>query len=126
MPGPEKAVPDQNWIDSLFKTIDSSEAVAFCNFLTEDCQFTFGNMPTVQGRSAISDAVSGFFSSIAGLSHAVEQSWFNQDAVTSHGIVTYTRHDGSSLSVPYAVILKLDGDHVQDYRIYADTSQLYQ
>lgn len=126
MPGLETAVPDEIWIESLFKAIDTGDAEAFCAYLTEDCDFTFGNIPTVHGRAAISEAVGGFFSSIAGLAHEVQQSWFNHDAVTSHGRVTYTRHDGSALTVPYAVILKLDGQLVRDYRIYADTSQLYQ
>jgi ketosteroid isomerase-like protein len=126
MQGLVVAMPDNKWMEALFGAIDRSDTEVFCAFLGEDCDFTFGNMPTVHGRSAIAETVGGFFASIAGLSHAIEQSWINDDAVICHGRVTYTRHDGTTLDVPFANILSLDGDRVRNYRIYADTSQLYQ
>ena len=41
------------------------------------------------------------------------------------GEVTYTRLDGSTLSVPFVNVLKLEGSLIRDYLIYADTSELY-
>jgi hypothetical protein len=42
-----------------------------------------------------------------------------------HGQVTYTRHDGSQLSVPFANVLKLDGTRVREYLVFADASTLW-
>jgi hypothetical protein len=42
-----------------------------------------------------------------------------------HGEVTYTRHDGSRLSVPFANIFKLDGTRVREYLVFADVSPLW-
>ena len=61
-----------------------------------------------------------------GLSHKIQQSWATEDAAICHGMVTYIRHDESELQVPFANILKTDGVLIEDYRIYIDTSQLYQ
>ena len=126
MRGRGKSMLDDTRMESLFNTIDNKDANGFTEFLTESCNFTFGNMPTVNGREVVHDMVSGFFDSIAGISHTIEQSWTSNDAVICHGVVTYTRHDESELQVPFANIFRMDGSLIRDYRIYVDTSQLYQ
>jgi limonene-1,2-epoxide hydrolase len=40
-------------------------------------------------------------------------------------VVTYTRHNGSSLSVPFANVFELKGDKIASYRIYIDNSALF-
>ena len=39
----------------LFSTVDKMDSKAFGEFLTEDCTFTFANMPDVKGRKAVVD-----------------------------------------------------------------------
>ena len=112
-------------IKALFQTVDNKDAPAFAGFLTEDCVFKFGNMPDVCGREAIQSFVAGFFESIKSLSHSVEGSWQVDDQQICRGEVTYTRQDQSHLTVPFAVILKMQGDLISHYQIYADTSTLY-
>jgi ketosteroid isomerase-like protein len=115
----------KDWLASLFAAIDRQDADAFSGFLAEDAVFRFGNLPAVEGRDAIRSFVAGFFGSIRAVSHAVLDDWQAGDAVICRGEVTYTRHDGSMLTVPFANILKLAGERVRDYMIYADTSALY-
>lgn len=112
-------------IQALFAAIDHKDAAEFGTFLTDDCVFRFGNQPAVQGRDAVQQYVGGFFSSVKALSHDIQQKWRTDDAVICHGVVTYTRHDGSLLAVPFCNVLKTVGDHVQEYLIFADTSALY-
>ena len=115
----------RDWIAALFATIDRQDAEAFAGFLADDARFAFGNLPAVAGRAAIRDFVAGFFSSIRALSHVVPDAWQAGDAVICRGEVTYTRHDGSVLTVPFANVFRMDGDKVRDYRIYTDASALY-
>lgn len=115
----------RDWVDSLFAAIDRQDAAAFAAFLAEDARFTFGNLPAVTGRGAIREFVAGFFSSIRALSHSVPDAWQAGDAVMCRGEVTYIRHDGSTLTVPFANVFLMSGGAVRDYRIYADTSALY-
>jgi ketosteroid isomerase-like protein len=115
----------RDWIAALFAAIDRQDAEAFAGFLTEDARFVFGNLPPVAGRAAIRDFVAGFFASIRAVSHDVPDNWQAGDAVICRGQVTYTRHDGSILTVPFADVFLMAGDKVRDYRIYMDASALY-
>lgn len=114
-----------SWMSGLFAAIDRKDADAFAGFLAEDAVFRYGNLPAVTGRGAIRDFVAGFFGSIRAVSHTVLESWQAGDAVICRGEVAYTRHDGSTLSVPFANILRLTGERVRDYLIYVDASALH-
>ncbi len=45
----------------LFESIDNQDAEAFLAFLSDDVKFRFGNAALVTGKSAVGEAVSGFF-----------------------------------------------------------------
>ena len=112
-------------ISELFRSIDEKDLQGFVSLLAQDCVFRFGNQPAVAGVNAIEDYVAGFFESIAALSHEIMGSWDIPGGLVCHGQVSYTRQDGSILSVPFANILELSPAGITDYRIFADTSQLY-
>jgi uncharacterized protein (TIGR02246 family) len=113
------------WLDELFRTIDAKDADGFAEFLTDDAIFRFGNGEPTRGRPAVREAVAGFFESVKALEHSVQESWAHRDTVVMHGKVTYTRHDGSRLQVPFANVFKLDGKRVREYLVFADVSQLW-
>jgi len=112
-------------LSQLFQSVDERDAGRFAGFLSEDCTFVFANQPPVSGRGAVREAVAAFFASVAGLSHTVTDFWEVPGGLVCHGTVTYTRRDGSTLSVPFANILKLRDGLIYDYRIFADISELY-
>jgi hypothetical protein len=53
-----------DWLQPLFAAVDRRDAEAFVTFLTDDAVFRFGNAEGVAGRTAIREAVDGFFQSI--------------------------------------------------------------
>ncbi len=116
---------DSKWVKQLFAAIDSKDADAFVRFLTEDAVFAFGNAPPVPGRAAIRDVLVAFFGSIRGLRHEVTDTWTLPEVAVAIGQVTYTRLDGSTLSVPFADVLKMEKQLVCEYLIYVDASRLY-
>jgi uncharacterized protein (TIGR02246 family) len=113
------------WLEKLFKTIDAKDAEGFAGFLTEDAIFRFGNGAPSRGKGAVREAVAGFFASVKGLKHTIRESWTHPDTIVMHGDVTYTRHDGSQLSVPFANVFKVEGTLVREYLVFADVSQLW-
>ena len=117
----------QQWLQSLFNSIDNKDTNAFVSHLSEDCIFRFGNMPAVTGGDAIREAVGGFFASIKTISHEITEAWATADQVSCHGMVTYQRHDDSLLSVPFANIMKKpSGANIaSEYLIFAAISELY-
>ena len=118
-------MPQPVWTDELVRTIDAKDPDAFVAFLTEDGAFRFGNNPPACGRPAVRDAVAAFFSSVRALRHTVRDVWAHPDAVVMHGEVTYTRHDGSELTLPFANVLKMQGTLVREYLVFADVSRLW-
>jgi ketosteroid isomerase-like protein len=117
--------PDHAWWERLFAVIDTRDAAAFLNFLTPDAQFRFGNAPTIIGSEAIGAAVAGFFAAIASCRHQLLRTWGGPAAVACEGAVTYTRHDGSAVTVPFANVFELRGTKITAYRIYIDNSPLF-
>jgi limonene-1,2-epoxide hydrolase len=118
-------VTDSVWTIELFRSIDAKDTRRFVAFLTEDAQFRFGNAPPAIGASAITAMLDGFFASIKGLRHEVRKTWTVPDHVLCEGTVTYTRLDGTTLSVPFVDIFAMQGRLIKDYLIYLDASQLY-
>ncbi len=120
------------WITELFGAIDRRDAETFQKFLAKDVLFRFGNTEAVHGRETAGAVVDGFFHSIAGLSHDVHQILETPRTILSHGIVTYTRLDGSKLAVPFANVFNMIEQHfhekdtlIAEYLIFADVSALY-
>jgi ketosteroid isomerase-like protein len=118
-------VSKPSWIAGLFKAIDAKDADRFVSYIAEDGTFAFGNAPAAAGRAAIREVVAGFFGSIRGLSHEVLEVAEAGGGVWSRGIVTYVRHDGSTLTAPFCNHFEMKGDKVKHYRIYVDASKLY-
>jgi ketosteroid isomerase-like protein len=117
--------PDRAWWESIFAVIDAGDAAGFVALLTPDAQFRFANAPVIVGREAIRAAVAGFFAAIGSSRHRLGRTWNGAASAVCEGEVTYTRRDGSVLSVPFANVFELRGDKIAAYRIYVDNSSLF-
>jgi ketosteroid isomerase-like protein len=117
--------PDDAWWRQVFAVIDARDTAGFVALLTPDAQFRFGNAPTVVGSDAIGAAVSGFFAAIASCRHRLIRSWSGSNGVVCEGEVTYIRHDGGAVTVPFANIFELRGTLIAVYRIFIDNSPLF-
>jgi len=116
---------DEAWLDSLFGSIDAQDTSAFVDHLTPDAEFQFGNLPPVFGREQISAMVEGFFQSIQGLRHVLLEHWRCEETLICRGMVTYLRHDGAEVVLPFANFMKCNGQQVSKYQIYGDVSPIY-
>jgi len=115
----------ERWTKSLFECIDAKDANGFTEFLTEGAEFVFGSAPPVEGRDAIAEAVDGFFSTIASSRHRINHVWVPGGTRIVEGTVTYERHDGSEVTVPFTDVFDMRGELIHSYRIYIDISPLY-
>jgi len=117
--------PDRVWWECVLAVVDAGNANDFIDLLTPDAQFRFGNAPVIVGRKAIHEAAAAFFAAIASSRHRVLRTWNGAGTTACEGEVTYTRHDGSVVSVPFANIFELRDDKIAAYRIYIDNSALF-
>ena len=117
--------PDRGWWLRLLATIDARDADGFVLALTEDAEFRFGNAPAVRGREAVRAAVAGFFAAIAACRHRLIDTWNGSGTTVCEGEVTYTRHDGSTVTIPFVNVFELRGERIASYRIYIDNTPLF-
>ena len=109
----------------VFAAIDRQDTAAFVGFLSDDAVFRFGSAPPVQGRDAVAAAVDGFFGTIAGLSHAIAKVVTDGSTQFVEGEVTYTRLDGTEISLPFTDVFEVDGELIAHYKIYMDITPVY-
>ena len=112
------------WVNRLFESIDTGDVDAFLAYLTEDVRFQFGNARPLNGKTEVGEAVRLIFERIKALSNRVIEVWKQDNVVICQGVVTYTRHDSSTLSVPFVNILKLEGVLIKEYSSFIDISEL--
>lgn len=113
------------WIKQLFSSIDDRDTDTFIGFLDEEVLFRFGNADPVKGKTTVGEIIGGFFESIMALHHEILETWVLDNTIICHGVVTYTHHDGSTLTVPFANIFKMESTLIKEYLIYVDISELY-
>lgn len=115
----------QRLLDRLFAAIDARDMDGFLACIAEQGRFRFGSAPAVTGHDAIRAAVDAFFASIAGLRHDVQRHVSSERVLVAEGQVTYTRHDGSEITLPFADVFEIDEGLISDYRIYMDIAPLH-
>jgi ketosteroid isomerase-like protein len=111
--------------ENLFASIDSMDTERFLGFLSKNATFRFGSAEPVTGRDAIAAAVNAFFASVAALRHDLSGVIGDGDTAACEGIVTYTRHDGSTVSLPFVNIFEFQQDLISAYRVYIDIGPLF-
>jgi len=122
---PAQLAQSKAMISELFLAIDRMDVRSFVSFLSEHIQFQFANAEPIKGRLAVGEMVKGFFTSIQGLSHEIENILCDGSFLVTQGRVTYTRHDSTQLTVPFVNVFKVMNNLIEDYSIYVDVSGLY-
>ena len=109
----------------LFASIDAMDTESFLGFIAEECTFRFGSSPPITGRDGIRASVNDFFSMFAGLRHDLFRVIADDNGIVCEGEVTYTRHDGSEITLPFCNVFEADSGLISLYRIYIDMGPLY-
>ena len=112
-------------VSAAYQSIDSADAAKFASFISPGGIFRFANIPAVKGNKAIEEFVAGFFKSLKGIRHSNLESWSVADAIFVNGNVKYTRHNDTSLEVPFSCTWKMKDELIDEYLIFIDNSELY-
>jgi len=116
----------KSFVTEVYQSIDRADATKFASYITPNGCFRFGNNPAVVGTSAIDAYVDGFFKSLKGIDHSNLEFWKADDAIFVNGIVKYSRHNGSTLEVPFSCTWMMKDLLIDQYLIFIDSSELYQ
>ena len=112
-------------IIALYKAVDVFDTTTFATYLDENARLKFGNMPVIKGKSAIFEFVAGFFQAIKAIHHTNLEIYELEGIRFIIGTVSYTRLDGSILTVQFNHTLKLKEKLIKDFLIFTDNSELF-
>ena len=113
------------WIERVYRAVDSKDIEGYVQFFTEDCSFRFANAEPVKGKDGIRQALGQFFPAIKGLRHDNVATWNPPGFEMVEANVTYTRHDDSTVTVPAVTIYRMQGNLAKDCRIFVDLAPLW-
>jgi len=107
----------------LFETMNIDEAL---NSFTEDARYRFGNYPAAQGKEGIRQAAtSSHMNAIKGCNFEIKGLWESGDVVVCEMDINYIKTDDSILTLPCTDVFRMQGNRIQDMRIYMDPSPLF-
>jgi hypothetical protein len=133
--GPPEPLSEQ-YFNDLLDYVDQESAIAFASHFVsgedgeEECEFTWGNFPTLTGRTAITEFTQGFFSKISSVEHHLDKDgyhlWASDMYATTSGKVTFTKLDGSAVTIPFmtGAYFTPDGTKMRKYTVCLDPSPL--
>ncbi|MBD2102827.1 nuclear transport factor 2 family protein [Leptolyngbya sp. FACHB-261] len=118
---------DAKWVQHYFKTVDTLNPDAIVAYFSDDGKFRFSNQPPVVGKQAIRDSLAQFFATIQTMHHENMGLWLGEDGNSAvyEVDVTYTRKNGTQVTLPCASILRSRNDQIYDFRMNMDISPVY-
>jgi ketosteroid isomerase-like protein len=104
-------------VRTLLAAIDAGDQGTADSLIADDVCFRFGSNPPVTSKREFVAGRRALRGSILGFRHEIDT-----DAVVVAMNVTYTRRDGSEVTIPCCDTFRLRDGLIVDYRIYIDIS----
>jgi len=113
------------WLKDLYRKVDAMDAKGFADVFLPDGVLQWANAEPLRGPAPIEQTIAGFFGTIAGLRHEFVNVVEHGEHVFFEARVTYTRKDGSHVSVNACTTFRRNGDKVAHCSVYVDLAPLY-
>lgn len=119
------------WAKKLYdEGVDRKNADMFANAFVEDGWLRFGNNEPLTSRESIREGIAQFFTLMAALRHEAVGTTYRDGVLVLEANVTYTLHQGGTVTVPACTIFRLaDGDfagpRAKKCNIYVDLAPLF-
>jgi ketosteroid isomerase-like protein len=117
-----KFTVSQEWVRKYFATVDKLNVDNIIANFAEDGRFRFGNAELAVGKEAIRDALAEFFSAINAMHHENVGLWLGDNSAVFEAEVTYTRQDGTTVTLPCVSILRFRDNFIYDFRMLMDAA----
>ena len=97
----------------------------YASFFAEEAVYRFANYPAIRGRSAIREAAAGFRQRVRKVAHSMQGMWEARDTVVCEMEITYTRLDGTDVTVPCCDVFRIQGDKIEEMRVFVDVTPVF-
>jgi ketosteroid isomerase-like protein len=121
------AVTRQRVVRAMFDALDRGDIEQMVRYMTDDVVAVFGNFPELNGKVAFHMMFRDLAKSVSGVRHEIHDLWqVEQDAdvLVARMTVAYTRHDGSTFSLPCCNVFRMRANLVSHYSVYMDTTPI--
>jgi ketosteroid isomerase-like protein len=119
--------PRQRVVRAMFDALDRGDIEQMVRYMTDDVVAVFGNFPELNGKAAFHMMFRDLAKSVSGVRHETHDLWeVEQDAdvLVARMTVAYTRHDGSTISLPCCNVFRMRANLVSHYSVYMDTTPI--
>jgi ketosteroid isomerase-like protein len=113
------------FVRDYWQSIDALDMDRFLAFFAPDCTMGFGSYPLVHGLSGVRGMIAPVFAGVAGMRHQRLGLWSHEDATVARGEVTYTRHDRSTVTIPFMTHFEFAEGRIRSTHVYIDIAPLY-
>jgi hypothetical protein len=115
------------WVYELYTDVDAMRRDRIGPWLAPNYETRMGNNPPVLGKAAALANSERFWKTIRSMRHTIEDVVVDGDRAVSLAIVTYTRLDGSEVSLPVATYLRRSGPReIDQLWVHGDLAPLRQ
>jgi hypothetical protein len=115
-----------DWMTEFFRAADTLSVPRLLAWFADGVEVRFGNAPPIHGKDSAGQAFEQFYGSLSGMRHRCESQVVAGDLGAQMSVVTYTRKDGSEVSMPVASHLRRVGDQKIDRLwIFIDMAPLF-
>jgi limonene-1,2-epoxide hydrolase len=112
-------------VQRIFATADRLNLDEWIAYFVEDARFQFGNTKPITGHDAIRLTMTQFFSAIKAMHHDFDGMYQQDNIVIAEANVMFTRLDDKVVRIPAVTIFRMQGDLVQDFRLYMDATPIF-
>ncbi len=113
------------WWQEYYDDIDNQRLDSLGSRTAQNVVVRTAGFPAVEGLENVLNGQREFFSTFKSLRHDFTNTWEVEDTAVLEAIVTYTRHDETSVEVPCVSILHRTDELVDSVRIYLDLAPIY-
>ena len=114
-----------SWHQEFFAALDNRDEQAVRRWLADEVTLRVANRQMVEGRDTVLEGLRQFWDSIAAMSHEVTNLIEAGDEAFVESLVTYTRLDGRTVTVPAATWIERRDGKVAAQRVYIDLQPLF-
>jgi ketosteroid isomerase-like protein len=123
----ETVTPDSSqgsWWEEVYDAVDGKDVTVVDRLFSEDISLKFNYHPAAVGRDAVREAMKYFWSTVGSTKHTFHTVVEQGDTAALEATCTYTRLDGTVVSLPVVTVIDRRDGLVAAQRIYIDMAPL--
>lgn len=114
------------WYLSYLQAVDTKNVEVYGTFLADDCVMQSNNNPPIEGKAAILQSLSSYWTTFKHLTHDLLNIYGNDTSFVLEALNHYKRNDGKVVIVrAVAITDRNEAGLVTSIRLYTDTTPLF-